>query len=79
VRAVQVLLEARDAGVRASDQLAADYCGPDRAAVGKAYLRENIQYRLGERQETGLRRYYSLAAKHGLIDAARDPIFYPAQ
>ena len=44
VRAVQVLLEARDAGVRASDQLAADYCGPDRAAVGKAYLRDNIQY-----------------------------------
>jgi len=79
VRAVQVLLQARDAGVRASDQLAADYCGPDRAAVGKAYLRENIQYQLGEREEAGLRRYYSLAAKYGLIDAAREPIFYPAQ
>jgi chorismate dehydratase len=70
------LHEARDAGVAASDQVAADYCGPERAETGKIYLRDNIQYHLGEREEAGLRRYYELAAAHGLIDGARAPLFY---
>ena len=77
--AVQALVEARDAGVRASDQVAADYCGPERAAVGQAYLRENIQYQLGERETAGLRRYYQLAAAHDLIDETREPLFYQGQ
>ncbi len=79
VGAVQALVQARDQGVDASDQLAAEYCGPARASVGQAYLRQNIQYQLGEREEAGLRRYYALAATHGLIDAPREPLFYPAQ
>jgi chorismate dehydratase len=79
VRAVQALVEARDQGVDASDQLAAEYCGPTRASIGQAYLRENIQYQLGEREEAGLRRFYALAATHGLIDAVREPHFYRAQ
>jgi chorismate dehydratase len=77
--AVRVLTEARDSGVRASDAIAAEYCGPERAALGRAYLRENIQYELGEREIAGIREYYRLAAKHGLIDSARDVRFYASK
>jgi chorismate dehydratase len=75
--AVAALLEARDRGVDASDAIATAYCGADRAALGRAYLRENISYALGEREQAGLRRYFELAAKHGIVDAARAPAFYP--
>jgi chorismate dehydratase len=74
--AVRALREARDAGVAASDEIAAAYCGPERAALGQAYLRENIYYVMGDREIAGIRRYYELAARHGLIDAAREPQFY---
>jgi len=77
--AVQALVEARDAGVRASDQVATDYCGPERAAIGQAYLRDNIQYQLGKREQAGLRLYYQFAAVHGLIEKAREPLFYQEQ
>jgi chorismate dehydratase len=75
--AVQALVEARDGGVAASDEIAARYCGPDRAALGQAYLRENIRYVVGEREQAGLARYYELAEKHGVVDAARAPAYYP--
>lgn len=74
--AVQALTAARDAGVKASDEIAADYCGQERAALGRAYLRENIQYTFGEAQIAGVRKYYEFAARHGLIDVPRDPLFY---
>lgn len=76
--AVAALREARDHGVQASDQLAAAYCGPERAARGQAYLRDNIQYGFGEREEAGLRKYYELAARHGVVDATRAPLYYPS-
>ena len=60
----------------ASDEVAADYCGPERAALGQAYLRENIQYVLGDREIAGVRRYYELAARHGLIEPPREPLFF---
>lgn len=75
--AVGLLAQARDAGVAASDQVAAAYCGPARAPLGKAYLRDNIQYMLGGRETAGLLMYYQLAARHGLIEAPREPLFYP--
>lgn len=68
--AVAALVHARDAGVRASDAVADAYCGPAHAALGRAYLRENISYTLGERELAGLHRYYELAAKHGVVDSA---------
>jgi chorismate dehydratase len=77
-QAVRALTEARDAGVASSDEIAAAYCGPDRARLCQAYLRENIQYVLGEPEIAGLREYYKRAASHGLIEAARDPQFYEA-
>jgi chorismate dehydratase len=75
---LRALTQARDAGVADSDAIADSYCGPARAALGRAYLRDNIQYDLGERQIAGMREYYRLAARHGLIEAARDPRFYPS-
>lgn len=74
--AVGALEQARNQGVAASDEIAAEYCGPSRAALGKAYLRDNIQYVMGERELSGLRRFYELAARHQLIDAPRAPVFY---
>ncbi|HEX6973613.1 MAG TPA: menaquinone biosynthesis protein [Vicinamibacterales bacterium] len=75
---VQALATARNGGVAHSDDLATSYCGPDRAALGCAYLRENIKYQLGDREEAGLRRYYELAEKHGVVDHAAAPEFYEA-
>ncbi len=74
--AVGALTAARDAGVAASDAVAAAYCGPERAARGQAYLRENIQYAVGEPEQAGLRKYYELAEKHGLVEANRELLFY---
>ena len=74
--AVAALASARDAGVAASDEIAREYCGPERSALGQAYLRENIQYVLGEREIAAVGEYYELAARHGLIDRPRDLLFY---
>lgn len=70
------LVAARDRGVRAADAIALQYCGPERAARGQAYLRENIQYRLGEREEAGLRRFYELAVTHDVADDTRPLAWY---
>ncbi len=74
--ATAVLAAARDAGVAASDEVATAYCGPERAELGRRYLRENMRYHLGTREETGLRRYFELAEKHGVVPAIREPLFY---
>ena len=73
---VAALQAARDEGVRDSDAIAEAYCGPERASACKAYLRDNIKYRLGDREIQGLRRYYELAAKHGLVQRAGPVEFY---
>lgn len=70
------LVKARDGGVAAVDDIAAAYCGPERAARGQAYLRENIRYTLGEREQAGLRRFLELAVKHGVVESARPLAFY---
>ena len=74
--AVEALFAAKDGGVAASDQVAAAYCVPEHTALGQAYLRENIQYTLGDHEVAGVRRYYQLAEKHGVVDAIRAPEFY---
>ena len=73
---VAVLQAARDGGVANSDTIAAAYSGPTRAELGKTYLRDNIQYEMGEMEVAGVRHYYELAARHQLIDAVREPLFY---
>ena len=67
---------ARDAGVAASDAIADAYCGPARAAIGRAYLRENMTYGLGADERAGLERYYELAAEAGVVARARPLAFY---
>jgi chorismate dehydratase len=74
--ALSALVAARDAGVAASDAIAAAYCGAERAASGQAYLRHNIRYTLGEREEAGLLAYYDFAERHGIVDDAVPPLFY---
>jgi chorismate dehydratase len=74
--AMAALLAARDGGVAASDEVAAAYCGPERTPLCQAYLRQNIRYSLGEREEAGLRMYYELAGKHGLVETVAPPAFY---
>ena len=73
---VRVLLEARDAGVAASDLVADAYCRPDRAERGRRYLKDNIRYDWGPRELEGLKTYYELAHKHELVDTAATPVFY---
>jgi chorismate dehydratase len=74
--AVSRLRHARDAGVAGSDAIADAYCGPDRAALGRSYLRENIQYTLDDRARAGLEKYYELAEKHGVVGTRRAPAFF---
>lgn len=65
------LIAARNRGVVASDEIAAEYCGPARASLGQGYLRHNIRYGLGDREQEGLRSFYELAEKHGVVDDTR--------
>lgn len=74
---VAMLIEARDAGVAASDGIAAAYCGPARVERGRRYLKENMRYDWGARELEGLKTYYELALKHGVVDEIRTPVFYP--
>jgi chorismate dehydratase len=74
--AIAALVAARDAGVAASDEIADTYCGPERAALGRAYLRDNIRYTLDAGAAAGLVKYYELAEKHGIVEAVRAPVFY---
>ena len=81
---VAALHRARDAGVADSDAIADAYAAaaPDRAeraaraTAGRAYLRDNIKYRLGDRETAGLRRYYELAAKHRVADDTKPIVFF---
>jgi len=74
--AVAALQAARDAGVAASDAIADAYCGPARAALGRAYLRENMKYGLGADERAGLERFFEWAAEAGALRRARPPVFY---
>jgi len=73
---IEALQEARELGVADADAIGRAYAGPDRAELCARYLRENIKYRLGDREARGLRRYYELAAKHGVVAESRAPEFY---
>jgi chorismate dehydratase len=75
-QAIDTLITARDRGVSASGEIAAAYCGPERAERGRAYLRENIQYTLGSREQAGLLKYYELAQYHGVVNSIVPPLFY---
>src|SRR5919198_2115070 len=73
---VAALQQARDEGVADSEAIADAYAGSERAPICRTYLRDNIQYGFGEREAAGLRRYYELALRHGVVDATRPADFY---
>jgi chorismate dehydratase len=71
------LAAARDAGLAARDAIAAEAAGgdPARAAMFAAYLRGNLSYGFGEREQAGLERFLALAGAIG--DAPSRPLrFY---
>jgi chorismate dehydratase len=73
---VASLQQARDEGIRNSDAIADAYCGDARADLCRRYLRDNIKYRLGDRETQGLHRYFDLAATHGVVEGRRHVEFY---
>jgi chorismate dehydratase len=75
---VQVLQRARDEGVAESDQVACAYYPDDlaRQAVAKRYLRDNIQYILGDEELEGLQTFYRYAAEESLVPGAGSLRFF---
>lgn len=71
-RAVEVLQEEREAGEADPIGVAARFfpSDPEKAAIGGRYLRQNIRFRLGDREQAGLERFFALAADVGVIDRA---------
>jgi chorismate dehydratase len=75
---MQVLRQARDAGVEASETIARQYLAdhPERQAAGARYLRDNIKYHLGPDERAGLELFYRYAADAGVVDSAEPLRFY---
>jgi chorismate dehydratase len=75
------LEQARDAGVDAIPAVAAEFAQGDvgRERIARRYLRENIKYFLGERQERGLERFFGSAARLGLVGRPVAASFYGAR
>jgi chorismate dehydratase len=68
------LIEARDRGLAAAETVAERYFPGDPAKIarGAEYLRENVKYALGEREQAGLGRFFELAAELGLARPKAD-------
>ena len=75
------LQDARDRGVANSDEIARAFCPDDpmREAVAKRYLRDNIQYSLGEEELQGLQMFYRYATELGLASYDGRLRFYHAE
>lgn len=73
-----LLAAARDQGVARLEEIAraaAPQVGlPEEECL--TYLRDHLQFRLGPRQREGLRRFFDLAARHGLAPAGAEISFY---
>lgn len=67
------LQNARADGAAAPEAVASRHYphDPDKAAIGAAYLRTNIRFRMGEREHAGLERFFALAAEVGVVPAAQ--------
>ena len=75
---VVALQEARDRGLQATAAIARQSYpdSPEKAARAERYLREDVKYDLGDREQAGLRRFYELAAEVGVVSAPAAPRFY---
>jgi predicted solute-binding protein len=77
---VDVLQHARAEGAATPEIVSRGYYPDDavKAAVGADYLRDNIRFRMGAREEAGLERFFALAAELGVVDATQPLRWYPA-
>lgn len=60
---------ARDAGVASAAQIAAEF-GPQAGwpiELARAYLTDNLTYKLGERERAGMKRFFELAKQYDII------------
>jgi len=75
---VEALQQARDAGVRHSEEIARDYFPdvPAHQRAGARYLRDNIRYDFGEEERAGLMLFYQYAAEIGILPHVGDVAFY---
>lgn len=75
---VAALQAARDRGLARLDRLAAEAAGGEaaRGTVLASYLRHNLRYAFGPREQAGLERFFALAAEVGHIPGARPLRFY---
>jgi len=62
--------EARDEGLRQLERIVSEYENevPLSRADMKEYLTSNITFKIDESLDSGMRLYFELAAKHGLIE-----------
>jgi chorismate dehydratase len=72
------LQQAAEAGVAHSGDIADAYCAgqPERIALARRYLRDNLRFRLDARALDGLTAYYREAASLGLVGTAPPLAFY---
>lgn len=72
------LAAARDRGLDARDALAAEAAAADpaRTATFASYLRHNLRYEFGPREQAGLERFHALAAEVGHVSRALPLRFY---
>ncbi len=75
---VAALAAARDRGLADIDGLAADAAGgvAARAARYATYLRHNLRYAFGRREQAGLERFFELAAEVGQVPRTRPLRFH---
>ena len=75
---VESLQQAQAEGVRAREEIAAEYGAGDvaRAARAAVYLRDNVKYGLGAQEAEGLQMFLNLAADMGLAPRRRRLEFF---
>jgi chorismate dehydratase len=75
---VEALNDARDNGVAHPERVAERYFpgAPAKIRRGAEYLRENVKYALGDREQAGLKMFYTLAAALGIVPATGELRFY---
>jgi chorismate dehydratase len=75
---VESLQQAQAEGVRAREEIAAEYGAGDvdRAARAAVYLRDNVKYGLGSQEAAGLQMFLDLAADMGLAPRRRTLEFF---
>ncbi len=73
----RLLAAARDEGVRRFDEIARLAAGEIGVTAAQCveYLRDHLQFQLGDRQQQGLKRFYELAGRYGLAPTDVELVF----